>query len=133
VTTYLPFIGPQFDADALCAEIDPEVWFPEQGGSNALAKALCGRCENEDACLQWALANDELFWGIFGGKSPQERRKLAARAGRRGRPAGDIPHGTEAGMKAHQRRGDVVPDHDPCGCRAASRLASAERRERRAS
>jgi hypothetical protein len=123
---------PFFDADSLCAETDPEVWFPDVGGSTVAAKRMCSRCENEDACLQWAIANDEQS-GVWGGKSPEERRKLAAHIGRRGRPAGDIPHGTEAGMKAHQRRGDVVPDHDPCGCRSAARLASAERRERRAS
>lgn len=36
-----------------------------------------------------------------------------------------INHGTPGGLKAHERRGDVVPDDDPCGCRAAHRAASA--------
>lgn len=132
MTGPLPWVGPQFDAGSLCAEIDPEVWFPEVGGSVLAAKRLCHRCENEDACLAWAISNDEQH-GVWGGKSPQERRRIATHIRRAGPRPGDIKHGTEGGMKAHQRRGDVVPDTDPCGCRAAARLASAQRRERNAS
>ena len=135
VTAPMPFVGPQFDAESLCAEIDPEVWFPEQGGSNALAKALCARCENEDACLTWALENGEVDWGIFGGKSPSERKKLLRERDRQQRRPGGPPkpirHGTEGGMAAHRRRGEVVPGSDPCGCRRAAALARAEREKRR--
>ena len=30
---------------ALCAEVDPELWFPESGEPNLAAKLICGRCE----------------------------------------------------------------------------------------
>lgn len=129
MTALLPWPGPMFDADALCAETDPEVWFPEKGGSNAAAKELCRRCENEDACLTWAIEHDEQ-WGVWGGKSYYERRNLAAKK-TTARPSRDIRHGTDAGYRAHQRRGDVVPESDPCGCRRAARVAAAEREQRR--
>ncbi len=60
---------------ALCAQTDPEAFFPEKGGSTRDAKRVCGRCEVRDACLEYALANDERF-GIWGGLSERERRRL---------------------------------------------------------
>ncbi|WP_372730109.1 WhiB family transcriptional regulator [Nocardioides sp.] len=121
-----------FDADSLCAETDPDVWFPERGGSANPAKAMCRRCENEDACLEWALTNGEEI-GVWGGKSAPERRKLLAdRQLSKSRKQADINHGTEGGYRAHQRRGEVIADADPCGCRGAYQLAAAQRRERRA-
>ena len=60
---------------ALCAETDPEAFFPEKGGSTREAKRICLGCEVKDACLDYALANDERF-GIWGGLSERERRRL---------------------------------------------------------
>ncbi|MGV0801306.1 WhiB family transcriptional regulator, partial [Mycolicibacterium elephantis] len=51
---------------ALCAQTDPEAFFPEKGGSTREAKRICQGCEVKDACLEYALANDERF-GIWGG------------------------------------------------------------------
>lgn len=59
----------------LCAQTDPEEFFPEKGGSTKAAKAVCVRCEVREECLEYALARDERF-GIFGGYSERERRKL---------------------------------------------------------
>lgn len=61
---------------ALCAETDPEAFFPEQGGSTAAAKAVCALCEVRLECLENALALNEEF-GVFGGMTLRERRKLA--------------------------------------------------------
>ena len=61
--------------DALCAETDPEAFFPEQGGSTREAKRVCGGCAVRTECLEAALANDERF-GIWGGLSERERRRL---------------------------------------------------------
>lgn len=61
--------------DALCAQTDPEAWFPEKGGSTKRAKAVCGRCPVTAACLEYALTHDDLA-GIWGGLSQRERRKL---------------------------------------------------------
>ncbi len=49
---------------------------PKKGGSTREAKRICLGCEVKDACLEYALANDERFgiWG--GGLSERERRRL---------------------------------------------------------
>lgn len=64
---------------ALCAQTDPEAFFPEKGGSTREAKRVCSTCEVRSECLDYALANDERF-GIWGGLSERERRKLKKRA-----------------------------------------------------
>lgn len=66
---------PQWQEKALCAQTDPEAFFPEKGGSTREAKRICLGCEVKDACLEYALANDERF-GIWGGLSERERRRL---------------------------------------------------------
>ncbi|WP_129338204.1 WhiB family transcriptional regulator [Cellulomonas endophytica] len=63
---------------ALCAQTDPEAFFPEKGGSTREAKKVCVSCEVRSECLDYALANDERF-GIWGGLSERERRKLKRR------------------------------------------------------
>jgi len=68
-----------WQADALCAQTDPEAFFPEKGGSTRDAKRICGQCEVKSECLEYALKNDERF-GIWGGLSERERRKLKRRA-----------------------------------------------------
>jgi WhiB family redox-sensing transcriptional regulator len=65
---------------ALCAETDPEAFFPEKGGSTREAKKICTGCEVRNDCLEYALANDERF-GIWGGLSERERRRLRRRVG----------------------------------------------------
>jgi WhiB family transcriptional regulator, redox-sensing transcriptional regulator len=60
---------------ALCAQTDPESFFPEKGGSTREAKKVCLTCEVRQDCLEYALLNDERF-GIWGGLSERERRKL---------------------------------------------------------
>lgn len=65
---------------ALCAQTDPEAFFPEKGGSTREAKKICTGCEVRSECLEYALAHDERF-GIWGGLSERERRRLKKRAG----------------------------------------------------
>jgi WhiB family transcriptional regulator, redox-sensing transcriptional regulator len=64
---------------ALCAQTDPEAFFPEKGGSTREAKKVCLTCEVRGECLEYALGHDERF-GIWGGLSERERRKLKRRA-----------------------------------------------------
>ncbi|SDZ75480.1 WhiB family transcriptional regulator, redox-sensing transcriptional regulator [Bowdeniella nasicola] len=63
---------------ALCAQTDPEAFFPEKGGSTREAKRVCASCPVAKKCLEYALENDERF-GIWGGKSERERRLLKRR------------------------------------------------------
>lgn len=68
-----------WQSDSLCAQTDPEAFFPEKGGSTRDAKKICVSCEVRVQCLEYALQNDERF-GIWGGLSERERRKLRQRA-----------------------------------------------------
>lgn len=61
--------------DAVCAQTDPEAFFPEKGGSTREAKAVCARCLVAAEGLDSALRNEERF-GIWGGLSERERRKI---------------------------------------------------------
>ncbi|MDU5308733.1 MAG: WhiB family transcriptional regulator, partial [Varibaculum cambriense] len=51
-----------------------------KGGSTREAKAVCELCEVRDECLSYALENDERF-GIWGGLSERERRRLRRNVG----------------------------------------------------
>jgi WhiB family redox-sensing transcriptional regulator len=70
---------PEWQERALCAQTDPEAFFPEKGGSTREAKRICLGCEVRAECLEYALANDERF-GIWGGMSERERRRYRRRA-----------------------------------------------------
>jgi len=64
---------------ALCAQTDPEAFFPEKGGSTREAKKICVGCDVRGECLEYALQNDERF-GIWGGLSERERRRVKRQA-----------------------------------------------------
>lgn len=64
--------------DALCAQMDPEIFFPDRGGSSREGKQVCSSCGVRDQCLDYAIKNDEKF-GIWGGKSERELRQLKQR------------------------------------------------------
>ena len=98
-------VGPdEWKLAGLCAQTDPEAFFPEKGGSTREARAVCGACPVAAECLEYALAHDERF-GIWGGTSERERQRL-----RRGEPvrsrAPRNPHPTAAHLSAKE----------PCGC-----------------
>jgi WhiB family redox-sensing transcriptional regulator len=86
---------PRF-AEALCAQADPELFFPEKGGSNRDGKRLCRRCQGRAECLEWAMTHQERF-GIWGGTSERERRAMA-------RTGSGL---TVFGAKVAERRSDV--------------------------
>jgi WhiB family redox-sensing transcriptional regulator len=74
-------------ADALCAQTDPELFFPIKGGSTADAKRICNSCTVRLECLEDALKNNYID-GIWGGLGPKERSQLVRRG--RGRPVKNI-------------------------------------------
>ena len=71
-------IEQDWQEQALCAQTDPEAFFPEKGGSTREAKRICKACGVRDECLEYALEHDERF-GIWGGLSERERRRLKKR------------------------------------------------------
>lgn len=67
---------PAWMAEAICAQTDPEAWFPEAGGSSRTAKKVCEGCPVRRQCLAYALDNHE-SWGVWGGLTERERKQLA--------------------------------------------------------
>lgn len=68
-------MDPDWQKNALCAQTDPEAFFPDKGGSTREAKRVCAACPVSAECLHYAIDNDERF-GIWGGLSERERRRL---------------------------------------------------------
>jgi WhiB family redox-sensing transcriptional regulator len=72
---------------AACAspDVNPDLFFPERRRFSEMqeqvrqAKAICAGCSVRSECLQFALDNHEQH-GIFGGKTPTERRPSRMRA-----------------------------------------------------
>lgn len=56
-------------------DVDPEVFYPDKGGSVDAAKAVCETCPVREQCLEYALRNRERF-GVWGGASVTDRRKM---------------------------------------------------------
>lgn len=70
--------GENASALAVCAQVDPELFFPGKGESTAPAKRVCRGCPVKAECLEWALANT-MSHGVWGGQSDQERKRLGRR------------------------------------------------------
>jgi WhiB family redox-sensing transcriptional regulator len=81
--------------NALCGQIDPEVFFLEKGASSKDPKRICASCEVKLECLNYALAHDERF-GLWGGLSERERRALKIRVPRPTKPIEAKPAATRA-------------------------------------
>ena len=60
-------------ASALCAQVDPELFFPGKGDPTAPAKAVCAACPVTALCL--ATFGPLVAEGVVGGLSAQERRQ----------------------------------------------------------
>jgi WhiB family redox-sensing transcriptional regulator len=65
--------------DALCAQTDPDAFFPTKGGSVQEALSICAACTVRQQCLDYAQEN-RYYDGIYGGLSPLARKKLQRRA-----------------------------------------------------
>lgn len=103
---------------ALCSQVDAEVFFPGSGESNRPAKRICGMCEVRAECLQHALDKGERF-GVWGALSERERHKLERARVQRQR----TPCGSGAAYAAHYRRGEKP-------CRACCDAYNREKRQR---
>lgn len=65
---------------ALCAQTDPEVFFPPQGGCIAVPKRICAGCDVRAECEEYAVSTGQEN-GIWGGMSPRVlRRRVRERA-----------------------------------------------------
>ena len=66
---------PDWHDHANCLGVDPDLFFPERGASTREAKEVCRGCTVRMECLEYALVMGEKF-GIWGGYSERERRRL---------------------------------------------------------
>jgi len=66
---------PLFDGSQICAQTDPDLWFPtSEKQTGRLAKSLCRTCPWVTSCLDYALRHEVV--GIWGGKTERERMQL---------------------------------------------------------
>jgi len=65
-------------AQALCAQVDGDLWFPEQGQSAQPAKDICARCPILQACYAYTLVAQPRY-GVWAGLTERDRRKLQGR------------------------------------------------------
>ena len=68
--------GLEWQAGALCAQTDPELFFPQKGCGSLSAKRICRACEVRAECLDYALTAGDRLFGVWGGMSERERRHL---------------------------------------------------------
>ena len=65
---------------ALCAQTDPDTWYPGNHAQAAAAKRICAACPVRAQCLQYALSGADTWrgitTGIWGGTTPRERSRL---------------------------------------------------------
>lgn len=76
--------------DAPCAEVGGDLWFPEKGETHnaRIAKKMCWeQCPVRQQCEDYAVANTVIHHGIWGGRTPQEIRRLRSERG--------VPDGAE--------------------------------------
>lgn len=66
--SYKPDTNVDWRMSGNCWGIDPNIFFPERGGSNKLAKAICKDCSVRIACLDYAIKTNQQQ-GIWGGQT----------------------------------------------------------------
>ena len=66
----------QYEAP-LCAEVDGDAWFPENGANGSsvnIAKSICKVCNHRFECAEWGITYER--HGIWGGLTAAERKKI---------------------------------------------------------
>ncbi|MEU2111857.1 WhiB family transcriptional regulator [Streptomyces sp. NPDC019507] len=66
---------PAWHDDALCAQTDPDAFFPEVGTTSAVAKRVCMGCPVRRECLEHAVTHGENV-GVWGGTTPNQRKAI---------------------------------------------------------
>lgn len=101
------------DGSQLCAEADPDTWFPTQGNNGGVAKAICGSCSLVEECREWGINNERFgIWGGLGAPQLHAARKARGITLDTGSaaPVRDAACGTIDGVRLHQRHGDPLCD-----------------------
>ena len=82
----LPVVAPPpgWRRRAACLDADTSLFFGGDYDSANAVHEFCRWCEVRTECLQHALATDEPY-GVWGGLTPRQRRRVARDAARRRR------------------------------------------------
>lgn len=106
-------------ADALCAQVDPELFFPtaERGdlyeAAVAAAKRVCAGCPVRQRCLDFALS--ALADGIAAGTTPEERAALRRRRARTSAVGEGSPAATGTPLRIFTARNALAGNRAPEG------------------
>lgn len=102
---------PTWFAHAACTGLDPDIFFPGQGGDFREAQRICQNCPVRLPCLEYGVTTTVgdakiLVTGIWGGKT--ERQRIWIRRQRRGKQRSPRPikHGTLHGFERHHQLGE---------------------------
>lgn len=68
---------------ALCAQSDPDLWFPDKGRPAYKATVVCHGCPLLEICLEWALTHEEGKYGVWGGTTETQRQQMRKARGLR--------------------------------------------------
>lgn len=74
-----------------CSGVPDKVMFPTTKANIARAKRICSMCEVREECLNFAMTPPLETWGIWGGLTERQRRRL------RSSPASLPVTGTDSG------------------------------------
>lgn len=125
--------GMEWQDRALCAEVDPDAFFPEKDIPKVDAKRICRSCDVQPECLAYAVRNGERH-GIWGGLTEHERDALRKAAGLPEEPKLSksdeqalAPCGTESAARRHYRNGEPLDE----ACRLARNRARVDRPDTR--
>ncbi|MEU5976307.1 WhiB family transcriptional regulator [Streptomyces sp. NPDC047315] len=71
--------------EAVCATVDPDLWFPELGSSHKPARSICATCPVQAECAAAAQRFEGglgagVRHGTWGGQTHRTRAKIAKRA-----------------------------------------------------
>ena len=68
-----------FDGTQVCAQVDPELFFPETPMESVVnmrsIKPICNACQLREPCLEYAI-NDYTLDGIWAGTTLKERNAI---------------------------------------------------------
>ena len=111
------FVPPAWWREAACSGMPTSTFVGNAGYASSAAVEVCQGCPVRDQCLEYALADPDLYaFGVFGGATPRERRAIGRARGLATSPlevAEPKPEvaprqlaacGTEAAYRRHERR-----------------------------
>lgn len=94
---------------ALCAQVDPDLFFPEKGCSPADAIRVCRRCPVQTECLADALRLGEVH-GVWSATTPRQRMRML----NRNQPRYDIGGRKAVCVRGHARTSDNLDSANSC-------------------